>query len=153
MEQRISVITLGVSDLARARKFYEQGLGWKSANPGNESIAFYQAGQMVFALFPRSALAAEFANDGNVPDVGTGFGGITLAHNVASRDEADALLAEAEAAGGKLLKPAQEAVWGGYSGYFADPDGHPWEVAVNPHWTLAEDGGVLMPKAASDQAG
>ena len=142
MEQRISVITLGVSNLARARHFYERGLGWQSANPGNESIAFYQAGPVVFALFPKAELAA----DANLPDSGSGFGGVTLAHNVATRPEVDALLKEAEAAGGKILKPAEDAVWGGYSGYFADPDGHPWEVAVNPHWTLAEDGGVLLPR-------
>lgn len=141
MEQRISVVTLGVSDLARARRFYEEGLGWQTANPGHETIAFYQAGPLVFALFPRS----ELAQDANFPDAGTGFGGITLAHNVATREEVNDLLAEAEAAGGKVLKPAEDAVWGGYSGYFADPDGHPWEVAVNPHWTLTEDGGVLLP--------
>lgn len=140
MEQRLSMVTLGVSDLRRSRRFYEERLGWTSANPGNDSIAFYQAGCMVFGLFPRT----ELARDANLPDAGMGSGGIALSHNVATHDEVDALLAEAEAAGGKILKPAREAVWGGYSGYFADPDGHACEVAVNPHWTLTEDGGVRL---------
>ncbi len=144
MEQRISVVTLGVSDLARSRKFYEEGLGWRSANPGNTDIAFYQAGQLVFALFP----STDLSRDANLGDADTGIGGVTLAHNVATRDEVNALLIEAEAAGGKIQKPAEEAFWGGYSGYFADPDGHLWEVAVNPHWTLTEAGGVLMPTTA-----
>ncbi len=141
MEQRISMVTLGVTDLRRSREFYEQGLGWQSANPGNEGIAFYQAGQMVFALFPK----AELARDANLKDANAGPGGITLAHNVATHDQVDALLAEAESAGGTILKPAQQAEWGGYSGYFADPDGHLWEFAVNPRWTLTADGGVLLP--------
>ena len=144
MEQRISAVTLGVADLRKARRFYENGLGWACANPDSETIAFYQAGGMVFALFPR----ANLAEDANVAGAGSGFGGVTLAHNVATRPEVDALLREAEAAGGTILKPAEEAVWGGYSGYFADPDGHPWEVAVNPHWTLRDDGSVGLPAPA-----
>lgn len=135
------MVTLGVSDLPRSRLFCEKGLGWTSANPGNESIAFYQVGPLVFSLFPK----AELARDANLEDANPGPGGITLAHNVATHEEVDALLVEAEAAGGNILKSAQQAEWGGYSGYFADPDGHLWEVAVNPHWTLTADGGVVIP--------
>ncbi len=141
MEQRLSMVTLGVSDLARSRRFYEEGLGWTSANPGNAAIAFYQAGPLIIGLFPK----AELAKDANLQDAGSGRGGFALAHNVATHDQVDALLAEAKAAGATILKPAQQADWGGYSGYFADPDGHLWEVAVNPYWTLTPDGGILMP--------
>jgi catechol 2,3-dioxygenase-like lactoylglutathione lyase family enzyme len=141
MEQRLSMVTLGVSDLARSREFYEQGLGWQSVNPDNKAIAFYQAGALVVGMLPRT----EIVQDGNLEDTGSGYGGISLAHNVATPGEVDALLAEAEAAGATILKRAQRTAWGGYSGYFADPDGHPWEVAHNPHWTLTEDGGVVLP--------
>jgi uncharacterized protein len=141
MEQRISVITLGVADLERSRRFYEQGLGWQASSRSNERITFFQAGGMVLALYPRAALAqdAHLANDG------TGFGGITLAYNVRRREDVDTVLAEVQAIGAKLLKPAEEVHWGGYSGYFADPDGHPWEVAWNPFWELCEDGSVKLP--------
>ena len=107
MEQRLSMVTLGVSDLPRSRLFYEKGLGWKSANPGNESIAFYQIGPLVFSLFPK----AELVRDANLEDADPAPGGITLAHNVATHEEVDALLVEAEAAGGNILKPAQQADW------------------------------------------
>jgi catechol 2,3-dioxygenase-like lactoylglutathione lyase family enzyme len=139
MEQRISLITLGVTDLERSRRFYEQGLGWR---PGyvSEEVVFFQAGGMVFALFPRDALAADLRQSSS----GSGFSGIALAHNVRTREEVDAVLAEAAAAGATILKPAVEAPWGGYSGYFADPDGHPWEIAWNPHWPIAEDGSVRL---------
>ena len=139
MEQRISLVTLGVADLSRSRRFYEEGLGWR---PGyvSEEVVFFQAGGMVLALFARAALA----QDARVVDLGNGFGGIALAHNVRRREEVDAVLAEAAAAGAAILKPAEEASWGGCSGYFADPDGHPWEVAWNPHWALAADGSVRL---------
>ena len=140
MEQRLSVVTLGVADLGRSRRFYEDGLGWRRANASDE-VVFYQAGGMVLALYPRGALA----DDAHLPAEGGGFGGITLAYNARDRREVDAVLAEAAAAGATLLKPAQDVFWGGYSGYFADPDGHPWEVAWNPHWTLDGDGGVRIP--------
>ena len=130
MEQRLSLVTLGVADLERARRFYEDGLGWRRGND-HEEVAFYQLGGMVLALWGREALA----QDARLPDAGSGFGGIALAYNTRSREEVDAVLAEAEAAGGRILKPAEDASWGGYSGYFADPDGHPWEVAWNPDWT------------------
>ena len=140
MEQRLSVITFGVADLERSRRFYEDGLGWRRAND-SEEIVFYQAGGMVVALYPRAALAL----DAGLEDDGPGFGGITLAYNVRQRSDVDAVLAEAEAAGARILKPARDAFWGGYSGCFADPDGHPWEVAWNPHWTLDTDGAVRLP--------
>lgn len=141
MEQRLSVVTLGVADLARSRRFYEEGLGWRRGNESDE-VVFYQIGGAVLALFPRQTLA----EDAHLVDEGHGFGGITLAYNARDREEVDAVLAEAAAAGAKILKPAQDVFWGGYAGYFADPDGYPWEVAWNPHWTLAEDGSVKLQK-------
>ena len=139
MDQRISSIALGVADLARSRRFYEDGLGWKCGGTETE-IALYQVGGMVLALFSRAALAA----DANLESEGTGFGGITLAYNVGTRGEVDAVLAEAKAAGATILKSAEDASWGGYAGYFADLDGHPWEVAWNPHWTLEADGSTRL---------
>jgi uncharacterized protein len=140
MEQRLSLVTLGVADLERARRFYEDGLGWRRGNQ-HEEVAFYQLGGMVLALWGRDALA----RDARLPDAG-GFGGIALAYNARSREEVDAVLAEAAAAGGRILKPAEDTFWGGYSGYFADPDGHPWEVAWNPGWTIAADGSARLGK-------
>ncbi len=140
MEQRISLITLGVEDLQRARDFYEAGLGWIPASAMDE-IAFYQIGGMVLSLWAHDAIA----NDAPFAGKGSGFGGIALAHNVRSREDVDATMAEAEAAGATILRVAEDTFWGGYSGYFADPDGHPWEVAWNPFWTLTEDGGVVLP--------
>jgi uncharacterized protein len=139
MEQRLSVVTLGVADLERSRRFYEEGLGWRRGNRHAE-VVFFQLPGMVLALFGRSDLAA----DAKLPAAGGGFGGITLAYCTRSREEVDAVLAEAAAAGATILKPAEDAFWGGYSGYFADPDGHPWEVAWNPEWTLADDGSVRL---------
>lgn len=137
MEQRVSLITLGIADLARARAFYER-LGWK---PGftNEGVAFFQLGGMVFALWGRE----ELARDANLPSA-PAPGAVALAYNVRSPEEVDRTLAEAERAGATILKHGQPTPWGGYSGYFADPDGHPWEVAHNPDWGLAEDGSVKM---------
>lgn len=137
MEQRLSLVTLGVTDLRRAREFYEQGLGWQRGNEGEE-IAFYQLGGIVLALYPRAALA----EDAGLPNEPARFGGIALAYNTRDKAEVDRVLDQAAAAGATILKPAQEAFWGGYSGVFADPDGHPWEVAWNPHWPLTEDGRV-----------
>lgn len=139
MEQRISLVTLGVRDVAAARRFYE-ALGWRPAF-AEESVAFFQVGGMVFSLFGRDALA----EDANLPAAGSGFSGIALAYNVRSPDEVAATLAEAERAGAKILKPAQQAFWGGTTGYFADPDGHVWEVAHNPHWVIADDGSIRIP--------
>ncbi len=140
MEQRLSLVTLGVADVARSRRFYER-LGWKASGASNESIAFFQLGGVALALFGRAALA----RDAGLPGEGRGFGGITLAHNVRTRQEVDAVLVRAKEAGARILKPAEEAFWGGYSGYFTDPDGHPWEVAWNPQFPLRDDGGLQLP--------
>jgi catechol 2,3-dioxygenase-like lactoylglutathione lyase family enzyme len=139
MEQRLSLVTLGVADLERARRFYEDGLGWRRGNAHAE-VVFFQIGGAVLGLVSRKELAA----DARLPDEGGGFGGITLAYNARSREEVDAVLAEAAGAGASILKPAEDAFWGGYSGYFADPDGHPWEVAWNPEWTILEDGSIRL---------
>jgi catechol 2,3-dioxygenase-like lactoylglutathione lyase family enzyme len=139
MEQRMSLVTLGVSDMRRARRFYENGLGWKPDFASDE-VVFYETGGPIIGLFGRRDLA----EDARVTDDGGGFGGIALAHNVRLREEVDDVLEQARKAGAKILKPAAKTPWGGYSGYFADPDGHLWEVAHNPAWTIAEDGSVRM---------
>ena len=138
MEQRISLVTLGVGDLARARRFYE-ALGWATDAAPDSGVVFFQAGGVVIALWSR----AELAEDSGVQD-GDGWGGITLAHNVRSKEEVVSVLAQAGAAGATIARPAGETFWGGYSGVFVDPDGHPWEVAHNPHWTISEDGSVSL---------
>lgn len=139
MEQRLSLITLGVAELARARHFYEDGLGWTRSNT-EEEVAFYQLNGLFLAIWTR----ADLATDANLTDSGASFSGVALAFNTRSHDEVDEILAEAEAAGGTVLKSAEETEWGGYSGYFADPDGHPWEVAWNPGWSIDEAGHVSM---------
>jgi len=138
MDQRLSVVTLGVSDLRRARAFYE-ALGWKTEAGPDDDVVFFQAGGLVVALWSRESLA----EDSTVDDTG-GWGGITLAHNVGSPAEVDAVIAEAQVAGARVGRPGAETFWGGYSGVFIDPDGHPWEVAHNPHWQLGEDGSVSL---------
>jgi catechol 2,3-dioxygenase-like lactoylglutathione lyase family enzyme len=138
VEQRISLVTLGVGDLSRARAFYE-ALGWKTnAEPGAD-VVFFQAGGQILALWSRTELAA----DSGVED-SPGFGGVTLAHNVRSPSEVDAVIAEARSAGATITREAGETFWGGYSGVFADPDGHPWEIAYNPRWTVHDDGSVSL---------
>ena len=141
MEQRISLITLGVTDLARSRHFYEQGLSWRPSSASNAQVVFFQTGGMVLALYGKTALA----QDAHLSHEGTGFGGVALAYNVRQREEVDAVLAEAQAAGATLLKPAEETDWGGYAVYFADLDGYPWEVAWNPHFPLLDDGSIQLP--------
>jgi uncharacterized protein len=141
MEQRLSIVTLGVTDLVRSRQFYER-LGWQPSSASSDGIAFFQAGGMALALYPRH----ELAKDARVAAEGQGFPGITLAYNARTREEVDAVLAEVVAAGAKLRKPAEEAFWGGYSGYFTDPDGFLWEVAWNPFFALAPDGALQLPK-------
>ncbi len=141
MDPRISVVTLGVRDLPRAVYFYRDDLGWPMSSAGSDDVAFFQMGGSVLSLYPRHLLA----EDAHLPDEGTGFGGITLAHNVASRELVDAVLAEAVAAGGTILKPAEDASWGGYSGYFADTDNHLWEVAYNPFFPFDETGRLVLP--------
>jgi len=138
VEQRLSLVTLGVRDPARARRFYE-ALGWTSGAAPADDVVFFQTGCMIVALWGRDQLA----EDTVVEDSG-GWGGVTLAYNTRSPDEVDAVLAEAEAAGAEIARPGAETFWGGYSGVFVDPDGHPWEVAHNPHWTIEEDGAVRL---------
>ena len=139
MEQRVSLITIGVSDLGRARSFYE-ALGWSTAAGPDDDVVFFQAGGMVMALWDRGKLAEDSA----VSDAG-GWGGVTLAHNVRSPEEVDAVLAEADAAGGTVARPGGPTFWGGYSGVFVDPEGHPWEVAHNPDWAIHDDGSITLP--------
>ena len=137
MDQRLSLVTLGAADVARSRAFYE-ALGWSGESPNGE-VVFFQSGGMIVALWSRAALAADSA----VEDRG-GWGGITLAHNVASPEDVDAVLADAAAAGAAIGRPGAPTFWGGYSGVFIDPDGHPWEVAHNPGWPLQQDGSVRL---------
>ena len=139
MEQRISLVTLGVADLGRARAFYE-ALGWTTRAGPDDDVVFFQAGGMVLALWGRDQLA----EDSGVED-GGGWGGVTPAQVVGSREEVDAVMAQAEAAGASIARAPAETFWGGYSGVFVDPDGHPWEIADNPHWTLEADGSVTLP--------
>lgn len=141
MEPRVTLVTLGVRDLERALAYYRDGLGWELSSASSDEIAFLKTGGVVLALFPRDLLAA----DANLDPGGQGFGGITLAQNVPERDDVDRVLAEAVAAGGRLLKPAEDAHWGGRSGYVADPDGFPWEVAWNPFFPLGPDGAIRLP--------
>ncbi len=141
MDQRMSIITLGVADLKRSREFYER-LGWKKSSASSEAIVFFQAGGMALALYLRH----ELAKDARIDAEGHGFRAITIAYNARTREEVDAVLAEAKAAGASVAKPAEEAFWGGYSGYFADPDGFLWEVAWNPHFAIAADGAIRLPE-------
>jgi len=134
VEQRISLVTLGVTDLARARAFYE-AMGWSGAQQPDDEVAFFQAGGMVFGLW--TALG------------GHGAPGVELAYNVRSPEEVDAVLAEAKSAGGSIVRPAAHADWGGYTGAFADPEGYVWEVAHNPDWKLTEDGSVRLPQQSA----
>ncbi len=141
MEQRISIVTLGVADLARSRTFYES-LGWRASQASSAAVVFFQAGGMILALYPR----ADLAKDASVAGEGQGFPGFSISYNARTRSEVDAVLAEAEVAGAKILKPAQEAFWGGYSGYFADPDNFAWEVAWNASFPITEDGSIHLPE-------
>ena len=138
MKQRVNVITLGARDLGRARRFYEE-LGWETGAAPDDDVVFFQAGDMVLALWDRATLA----EDSCVEDT-PGWGGVTLALNVGSPEEVDAVTEEARAAGATIGREPAETFWGGYSGVFLDPDGHPWEVAHNPHWGLRDDGTVEL---------
>jgi uncharacterized protein len=139
MEPRLSLVTLGVNDVAKSRAFYE-ALGFKAGSASQESVTFLDAGGVVLGLYARSALA----EDATVADSEPGFSGVALAHNARSEADVDAVLAEAVAVGGTLIKPAEKAFWGGYSGYFADPDGHLWEVAYNPYFKFDADGRIEL---------
>jgi predicted lactoylglutathione lyase len=140
MKPVISLLTLGVSDLARSRAFYET-LGFRLSSASQDAVAFFQLNNIVLGLFGREALA----EDAMVSAQGSGFEGVTLAINVSSKEEVDSALNEAVAAGARITKPAQDVFWGGYNGYFADPDGHLWEVAWNPFFEQNEDGTVKLP--------
>ena len=140
MEQRLSLVTLGVADLDRARAFYEK-LSWRSDSKPEDGVVFFQAGGMIVGLWGRT----ELAEDCVVEDTGGAFGGIALAYNTRSPEEVDAVLQEAEHAGATIARRGAPTFWGGYSGVFLDLDGHPWEVAHNPFWTLHDDGSVTRP--------
>ena len=137
MEQRLSLISLGVDDLKRSRAFYD-ALGWQISNSGEEAenIVAYNLHSMTFCLYPREKLAEEL----QLSPEGSGFRAIAIAYNARTKEDVDAVLKEAEAAGGKIVKQAQDVFWGGYSGYFSDPDGHLWEVAYNPFSPLGPNG-------------
>jgi predicted lactoylglutathione lyase len=139
MEQRLSLVTLGVGDLKRSRSFYV-GMGWKQSPSPSDDVVFFQAGGMVLGLWDRAALAEDSA----VED-GGGWGGITLAYNTRSVVEVDEVIEQARAAGATIGREPAKTFWGGYSGLFVDPDGHPWEVAFNPGWPIGDDGSVLLP--------
>ena len=141
MPAHISLITLGVADVAKATSFYERLGLVRSKRASQESVSFFQAGPVVLALWGRDAQR----DDAQAAELWTGNGGIAVAQNLTSEAEVDAMMARAEAAGARILKPAAKTFWGGYDGYFADPDGHVWEVAFNPFWELDEDGRVRLP--------
>jgi uncharacterized protein len=138
MKQRVNLITLGVADLERSRRFYE-ALGWETGAEPGDDVVFFQAGEMVLALWDRERLA----EDSCVEDA-PGWGGATLAVNFGTREEVDAVAEEARAAGARIGREPAETFWGGYSAVFVDPDGHPWEVAHNPRWTITAEGGVRL---------
>jgi predicted lactoylglutathione lyase len=138
LDQRLSLITLGVSDLSRARKFYE-GLGWTTGAEPDDDVVFFQAGGMVVALWDRARLAEDSAVEDS-----PGWGGVTLAYNTRSSDEVDDVIEQARGAGATIGREPGETFWGGYSGVFMDPDGHPWEVAHNPRWTIEDDGSLTL---------
>ena len=144
MEQRLSMITLGVADLERAVAFYENVIGWKAA-PGPSEIAFFDLGGVVFSLYPHADMAKDMngpAGDGD----GVGYQGFALAHNVRRKEDVDAIFARLKEHGATIVKVPEDVFWGGYSGYFSDPDGHSWEVAYNPHWAIQKDGRISMTK-------
>jgi hypothetical protein len=139
MQQRVSLVTLGVRDLTRARAFYE-AIGWETHSAPEDDVVLFQAGGIVLGLWDRQQLA----EDTGVED-GGGWGGVTLAHNVSTPGEVDMVIEQARGAGATVARPPEATFWGGYSGVFVDPDGHGWEVAHNPYWTIAEDGSIRLP--------
>lgn len=141
MEQRLSLITLGVDDVARSRRFYER-LGWTASQMGGDEVAFFQVGGIILSLWSRASLAADMGTK----DGPRGFAGFAIAHNVRAKDDVDAVLKEAEGAGARILKRGMATDWGGYIGYFADPDGHTWEVAWNSAFPIASDGSIRLPR-------
>ena len=144
MQPRLTLVTLGVADLAKSRAFYE-AWGWKASSASQPSVVFFQANGLALALFGR----ADLAKDAGVEDKPTGFAAVTLAYNVHSKAEADEVFSRATGAGARPVKPLQDVFWGGYSGYFADPDGHLWEVAWNPFFPLDEQGHLFLPDSST----
>jgi uncharacterized protein len=142
MGHRVHILTLGVKDIERAKRFYEKVFGWTVSSASNDHIIFFHTPGIVVALYPRDLLA----EDVSVAQKGSGFTGVTFAHNVPEKTHVAEFLARAESADGRIVKPAQDVFWGGHSGYFADLDGHLWEVAWNPHFTFAKDGSLKIPK-------
>lgn len=140
MEQRISLVTLGVRDMARARAFYE-ALGWQRSGPDAGEVTFFQCGGVIVGLYGFADLAA----DANAVPETAGGTAVSIAHNARTKDGVDAILAEAEAAGAPVVKAAAETPWGGYVGYFRDPDGHLWEIAWNPHFPIDGTGAIRLP--------
>ena len=141
MDPRITLVTIGVRDLARELAFYRDGLGWPLSSMSQDNVAFFRTSGTILALYPWDLLA----EDATVPSEGTGFRGVALAHNVTSREDVDLVLALAASAGGTIVKPAHDVFWGGYSGYFADPEGFLWEVAWGPDFQYGPDGSLLLP--------
>jgi uncharacterized protein len=141
MRQKLNLITLGVTDFAKAVDFYENGLGWKKSSASVEELAVFPLGGIVLALHPRTALA----EDATVEPSGTGFSGITLSYNAQSEKEVDEVLEKVKSLGASIVKPAQKVYWGGYSGYFKDLDGHLFEVAYNPFWELDKNDNLILP--------
>ncbi len=141
MRQKLNIITLGVKDFDRAMRFYRDGLGWKPSSASQGDIAFFPMGGVVLAVYPRQALA----DDVTVTPRGSGFKGVTISYNAKSQEEVDTVLQAVEKVGAKIVKPAAQASWGGYSGYFADPDGHLWEVAWNPFFEFDESDNLKLP--------
>lgn len=141
MRQKLTLVTLGVRDLQKSISFFEEGLGWKRSSASQEGVAFFQLNGMVLSLFGRKELAA----DANVPEAGSGFPAFTLALNAKDRAEVDSVLEQAAKAGAAIVKPAEEVFWGGYSGYFRDPEGFLFEVAHNPFWELDEKDNIILP--------
>lgn len=141
MRQKLTLITLGVSDINKSLAFYEKGLGWKKSSSSNDNIAFFSLGGMVLGLYSKHALA----EDVTVSPEGSGFPGITISYNAKSEKEVDEVLAEVQKLGATIIKPAQKVFWGGYSGYFQDPDGHYFEVAFNPFWKFDKNDNIKLP--------
>lgn len=142
MESRISLITLGVNDLEVSRKFYADGLGFPTTRKSSDGIIFFQTNGVCLALYPADKLAEDVSP--NFPNTRAPFSGITLAHVTKTKSEVDVILKNAEKAGGRIEKPAQDAFWGGYSGYFSDPDGYLWEIAFSDSWVFEEDGSLII---------
>ena len=139
MNQHIHLVTLGVNDLQASKQFYAETLGWKPSSP-QEGVVFFQAGGVVLSLFPRE----ELAKDAQISSEGSGFAGFSLAYNARSEAEVDEIIADLKAKGVEILKEPQKVFWGGYSSYFADPDGYCWEVAYNPFFPFDENGNLKL---------